>query len=552
MGIAGGVCGGIFNFANEALFRWRKRRIFESRFHKARRIAEGVVVTFIVTTVSFGFSLVGISGCKFIPPLINETMPTALHQFSCPDGQYNEWASLFLTPLETGIKLLLYFEENTNYATYNATDGDKYFAPGSHSFSPILLAVFGTVFYALTCLTAGLSVPSSPFIPSLFAGAAYGRLVGQWIASLVGNMGYVNPGVYALVGAASLLGGVVRMVFCLAVIMIETTNFYQGIVPILIALLACRWAGNHFNDSLYHIYMHINHSEMLDWNPPKWYNRLLASHVMAKPVVNLRTCERAGRLLDLLRSTSFNGFPVVEYKSYSSRVDNGDEAAGEGDKQHGGRKRRKVLGRGEVTGVLRGIILRKQLLKLLSDQLKDRVLRQRRPPTAALDRPSIFEAAIADNAIPLQVFEEKYPKYPKVDDLELSAHERRMWIDLRPYMGIPHTVQTYSSLPRTYHIFRSLGLRHLVVVNDNYEVAGMITRTRLVPHHVQRIHRRFERMMESIRGSSRPKSYTSAMGGAFSNLFNRKKRRKKKQRKKASSHTTLRGSKSTSTDGNIN
>ena len=70
----------------------------------------------------------------------------------------------------------------------------------------------------------------------------------------------MNPGVYALVGAASLLGGVVRMVFCLAVIMIETTDFYQGIVPILIALLACRWAGNHFNDSLYVFQLHSDTS----------------------------------------------------------------------------------------------------------------------------------------------------------------------------------------------------------------------------------------------------------------------------------------------------
>lgn len=91
------------------------------------------------------------------------------------------------------------------------------------------------------------------------------------------------------------------MVFCLAVIMIETTNFYQGIVPILIALLACRWSGNHFNDSLYHIYMHLQHTPVLDWTPPKWYNRLQAHHVMTKQVVNIRTFERAGRLLDLLR-----------------------------------------------------------------------------------------------------------------------------------------------------------------------------------------------------------------------------------------------------------
>ena len=189
MGVAGGICGGLFNFANEHLFRWRIKRVFP---HKCARIAEGVLVTFIVSTVSFLCALIGMGSCKDIPPIVNRTMPEAVHRFTCPEGQYNEWASLFLTPLETGIKLLLYMEENTNYHNFNASEHpDQYFAEGSHAFSPLLLAVFGTIFFALTCLTAGVSVPSSPFIPSLFAGAAYGRLIGQWVSTVVGNMGCV-------------------------------------------------------------------------------------------------------------------------------------------------------------------------------------------------------------------------------------------------------------------------------------------------------------------------------------------------------------------------
>lgn len=45
---------------------------------------------------------------------------------------------------------------------------------------------------------------------------------------------------------------------------------------------------------------------------------------------------------------------------------------------------------------------------------------------------------------------------------------------------------------RRYHIFRSLGLRHLIVVNDTYDVAGMITRTRVAPHSVEEVHEEFE------------------------------------------------------------
>ena len=89
------IClGGIFNFANEALFRWRIKRIFPS---KCGRILEGVVVTFIVATVSFAGGLIGMGDCKLVPPIMNATMPTALHQFNCPDGQVSSSLSMALS-----------------------------------------------------------------------------------------------------------------------------------------------------------------------------------------------------------------------------------------------------------------------------------------------------------------------------------------------------------------------------------------------------------------------------------------------------------------------
>jgi hypothetical protein len=86
----------------------------------------------------------------------------------------------------------------------------------------------------------------------------------------------------------------------------------------------------------YHIYMHLQHTPFLDWAPPKWYNRLQAFHVMVKSVVNVREFERAGRLLDLLRSTEFNGFPVVEFHAAGSRkADEEMKAAGEAARKAG-------------------------------------------------------------------------------------------------------------------------------------------------------------------------------------------------------------------------
>ena len=41
----------------------------------------------------------------------------------------------------------------------------------------------------------------------------------------------------------------------------------------------------------------------------------------------------------------------------------------------------------------------------------------------------------------------------------------------------------HASAHRAYIMFRTLGLRHLVVVNHYNEVMGMITRENLLPEH---------------------------------------------------------------------
>lgn len=56
-----------------------------------------------------------------------------------------------------------------------------------------------------------------------------------------------------------------------------------------------------------------------------------------------------------------------------------------------------------------------------------------------------------------------------------------------PYFVRPRSVVRFSpehaSAHRAYIMFRTLGLRHLVVVNHYNEVMGMITRENLLPEH---------------------------------------------------------------------
>ena len=50
------------------------------------------------------------------------------------------------------------------------------------------------------------------------------------------------PGTYALIGAASFLGGVVRMTISLTVILIESTNEIDYGLPIMLTLMVCQFS----------------------------------------------------------------------------------------------------------------------------------------------------------------------------------------------------------------------------------------------------------------------------------------------------------------------
>nr|XP_009681394.1 PREDICTED: chloride channel protein C-like [Struthio camelus australis] len=59
---------------------------------------------------------------------------------------------------------------------------------------------------------------------------------------------------------------------------------------------------------------------------------------------------------------------------------------------------------------------------------------------------------------------------------------QQLFINLDPYINkSAMSVQSHFSLQRTYVIFRTLGLRHLTVVDLQNRVVGIITRKDLMP-----------------------------------------------------------------------
>ena len=111
--------------------------------------------------------------------------------------------------------------------------------------------VFVPIYFFLSNITYGLNVSLGIFIPCLLVGAAWGRLAASFLAMGFPGATFINPGKYALIGAAAQLGGTVRMTISLAVILIETTGNIWFALPIILALTSAKWMGDYFNEGIY-------------------------------------------------------------------------------------------------------------------------------------------------------------------------------------------------------------------------------------------------------------------------------------------------------------
>merc|ERR1739838_722489 len=140
------------------------------------------------------------------------------NQYDCPEGKYNNLATLSFQSEELAIK---------NFFHNTATVGPK------------ALMLYFVLFFFLAVTTYGIAVPSGLFVPCILMGCAYGRMLGEAMRDHLSDT--VNPGVYALIGAASMLGGVTRMTISLTVILLETTNDIQYLLPIMITLMVAKW-----------------------------------------------------------------------------------------------------------------------------------------------------------------------------------------------------------------------------------------------------------------------------------------------------------------------
>lgn len=380
LGIIGGLYGALFIKMNMRIARWRS----SSRWAKAP-ILEVLVIAVITAIINFPNKFMRAQSSELVYMLFAECRAVTDDQFGiCKTGA----ASAGVIALLLGAAVLGYF---------------------------------------LASATFGLQIPAGIILPSMAIGALYGRALGIVVeiwqsqypnafifAACEPDKACVTPGTYAIIGAASALGGVTRMTVSIVVIMFELTGALTYVLPIMIAVMISKWVGDAFERrGIYETWIRFNEYPFLENTDDSPTPDVPVSQIMTQ-LQDLAVLTATGHTLqsihDFLVAQSYRGFPVISDTTNS---------------------------------ILLGYISRAELVYAAKN------------------------AAAEPRSLPLST--EVYFSHQATADPQKT-------LDLRPWMDqTPITLNGRSSLQLTVNMFQRLGLRN-VLFCDRGALQGLLTK----------------------------------------------------------------------------
>ncbi|GER25091.1 chloride channel clc [Striga asiatica] len=481
IGVIGGLLGALFNQLTFYIALWR-RNYLHKRGNRVK-VIEVCIVSLITSIISFGLPL--FRQCTPCPEANADSgiecprrpgMYGNYVNFYCGDKEYNDLATIFFNTQDDAIRNLFSaktIHEFSAQSLLTFLSPEAFFKPPIRitnnqlnlsssklgpSDQPIVTTIelnnslvssteliVDTSFRPGTertpLLTFGTAVPAGQFVPGIMIGSTYGRLVGMFAVSFYKKLN-IEEGTYALLGAASFLGGSMRMTVSLCVIMVEISNNLKFLPLIMLVLLISKAVGDAFNEGLYEEQARLRGIPLLESRPKYQMRNMTAKEACGhQQVVYFPRVVKVVDVLSILRSNNHNGFPVIDHT------------------------------RSGETLVI-GLILRSHLLVLLQSKVDF----QHSPlPFNSGDGPMQIRHNLTEFVKPVS------SKGLSIDDIHLTSEDLEMYIDLAPFLNpSPYVVPEDMSLTKVYNLFRQLGLRHILVVPRASRVVGMITRKDLL------------------------------------------------------------------------
>ncbi|XP_047983526.1 chloride channel protein CLC-a-like [Salvia hispanica] len=431
IGILGGLLGSLYNYALHQVLKVYNVINKKGKMHK---LVLALSVSIFTSVCLYGLPF--LAQCRPCDPLDSSCPSTGregnFKQFNCPKGHYNDLATLLLTTNDDAVRNI--FSINT-----------------PSEFNMFSLAIFFALYCILGLITFGIAVPSGLFLPIILMGSAYGRMLGIAMAPYT----KIDQGLYAVLGAASLMAGSMRMTVSLCVIFLELTNNLLLLPITMLVLLISKTVGDCFNPSIYEIILELKGLPFLDAHPETWMRNITVGELtdVKPPVVTLSGVERVGRIVEVLKNTTHNGFPVVDSGiTVSPPLGSSPNSANE----------------------LHGMILRAHLVLAL----KKKWFRPEQRRTEDWEvRKEFTSIDLAERGITIQ-------------EVTVTKDEMDMYVDLHPLTNTtPYTVVESMSVAKALVLFRQVGLRHMLVLPKYqaagvFPVVGILTRQDLIAHNI--------------------------------------------------------------------
>ncbi|GAB4851112.1 hypothetical protein Ancab_030406 [Ancistrocladus abbreviatus] len=402
IGVIGGLLGALFNQLTRYITYWRRNYLHKKGTRV--RIIEVCLVSVITSAISFGLPL--LRTCSPCP----ESDPSLGIECPNPPGAYGNYVNFYCRNEKEYNDLATIFFNTQDDAIRNL-----FSAKTIHEFSAKSLLTFLAMFYTLAV--------------ACFVVSFYKKL-------------NIDEGTYALLGAASFLGGSMRMTVSLCVIMVEITNNLKFLPLIMLVLLISKAVGDAFNEGLYEDQARLRGIPLLESRPKYQMRNMMAKEASgSRKVVSLPRVVKVADVVSILRSNEHNGFPVIDH-----------------------------LRSGET--VVMGLMLRSHLLVLLQSKVDFQ-----HSPLPSDSRGGSFPVRHNNSEFVKPVSS----KGISLDDIHLSQDDLEMYIDLASFLNpSPYIVPEDMSLTKVYNLFRQLGLRHIFVIPRPSRVVGLITRKDLL------------------------------------------------------------------------
>ncbi|NWI34185.1 CLCN1 protein, partial [Sula dactylatra] len=288
IGICSGFLGAFFVYLNRQVVLCIRRHTALSQFLTKHRLIYPGVITFLIATVTF---------------------PPGFGQFMAGE----------LMPREAISSLF----DNYTWAKY--TGDPRILGKSAAWIHPkvsvfIIILLFFLMKFWMSVIATTMPIPCGGFMPVFVLGAAFGRLIGEIMASLFPNgilfdgiVYQILPGGYAVIGAAALTGAVSHTVST-AVICFELTGQISHILPMMVAVILANMVAQSLQPSLYDSIIQVKklpYLPDLGWNHISKYN-IFVEDIMVQDVKFVSSNCKYRDLQTLLRSTTAKTLPLVD------------------------------------------------------------------------------------------------------------------------------------------------------------------------------------------------------------------------------------------------